>query len=237
MNALAAPEIQPCPLCGHDELVGSPHRHETPPSPGWDPMPARPAVVYCDAIDVNAYWTSPDWQPRCCLVHLVAFERRREMDRDLHPTRYRPPSLLAPIPLTRDPDGPSQAVLDSGGGWPFARPGHHYIGAIGRRDGHATLDRDGTRVAPWRSALGPRLEGFCRKHHVTNEGLWWEHRHRAICSLVARAVVERAHRPAIVAAILDVTEERVVELLDIGLGRVWGWVSADLNEIAIRSRR
>lgn len=97
-----APDVRPCTHCGKPYLDGFPHRHETPPKPGYDPMPERPATVYCNQLDVNSYWLGT-FTGACCMVHLAGHEYRGELHwRHARLTvRYVPPAL-EPIPQRDD---------------------------------------------------------------------------------------------------------------------------------------
>lgn len=233
--AFDRPDVRPCTICRQPEMAGYPHHHDRPVRGDYDPMGPRPARLYCAELDVDAYWTLPAWRPACCLVHVVAAEHRAELPDALHPVRYRPPPRTEPIPLRPgDPDGPTLEVLDAGQGWPWASAAHRRFGARGRHDGRDTIDRRDWAAFPWAYAVERRLDGHCRRRHVTRPDLWPEHDARALCVTVVRRIVVDGVPPEWVALEAGVPPIRLRPMLDDALRAVWRFVSEDLNGIGAR---
>lgn len=221
-------------------------------------MGPRPERLYCGELDIDAYWTEPDWLPECCLVHVVAAEYRAELPDDIHPVRYRPPARTEPIPATvveirrelrrelrREPtlaeiverDGATIQVIDAGAGWPWSPAAHRRFGARGRRDGHETLDRRDYAGFPWAFAIERRLDGYCRKRHVTRPDLWSEHGGRSLCAQVVQRIVADGVPPERVAVEMAIPPIRLRPLLEDALSAVWRFVSDQVNGLDVRRSR
>lgn len=214
-------DVHPCPGCGKPALAGYPHRHYVPPRSAYDPLGTRPSRTHCDAFDLNAYWTGQGAAPACCLAHRIAFEVRAEFPEQVHPTRYRITTGTAPIPLLpHDPDGPSLEVSDSGIGWPWSRAAHRRFGGI-QDAKDQPLDVGDYALFPWAYALEVRLARHCDRRHARDAQAWPEHRGRAICSPLARLVVERGYHPRLIARGMSLEEARLLELLDGALRYAW----------------
>lgn len=241
-------ETRPCPRCRQPELPGYPHRHDEPVRGDYDPMPARPAAVYCGPVDVSAYWTGGAWEPRCCLVHVAAAEYRAEIPEALHPGWGRVPTRTEPIRFAAmtsegryvpDPDSPTLDVLDVGalGGYPFSPPAARRLGGVTMLAGESTLNARDYSVFPWAYAIERRLPGYCRRKHATRPDLWPEHVDRGtLCGELVGLVVRRGYSPGVAARRLDLPDARAEPILDDALRWVWARVSEELNEIASRGK-
>lgn len=234
MTASARQDVYDCDTCGKPYLDGYPHRHHRE-AVAWDSMPPKPERLYCGPLDVNAYWTVPDWRPSCCLVHVAAAEYRAEVPEQLHPFHAATATGLVPIPrLARRLDGPMVEVPDRGplGGWPWASRAHRRFGGVTMLLGEQTLDHGDYRVFPWAFAIERRLDGHCRRRHLTRPDLWWEHDGRPICSPLMRLMIAYGVPPEELAARGLVPASRIRPLLEDVLPRLWRWVSDTVNGVS-----
>ena len=230
MTAMRA-DIHPCPTCGKPALDGFSHRHSRE-AIDWDPMPMRPERLYCGPLNVNDYWTGADFRPTCCMVHVIAAEYRAELPEQLHPVQANSTTGLVPIP--REPrrlDGPMLMVPDIGalGGWPWASSAHRRLGAVTMLDGEQTLHHGDYRAFPWAFAIERRLDGYCRRRHVTRPDLWWEHRGRPICMPIAQLILARGYQPESLVARHVVPAVRMRLILEDVLPWLWARVSDTVN--------
>lgn len=231
---------RPCRLCGQPELPDYPHRHDQPVRSSWDPMPARPERLYCGSIDLNAYWTEPDWRPSCCMVHVVTAEWRAELPERMHPTSEAVPTRLEPIP--REPGnlaGPTIDVPDRGalGGWPWASEAHRRFGGVTMIDGEQTLNAGDYRIFPWAYVLERRLPGHCRRRHVGHPDRWPEHTDGELCGDLMRAIIAHGIPPERIAVRRRIPAERLRDVLEDALRWSWRRVSETINEIELGRRR
>lgn len=255
--ALERSGVRPCPTCRQPEMAGYPHRHDRPPRGDYDPMGPRPERLYCGELDVDAYWTEPDWRAGCCLVHVVGAEYRAELPDAIHPVRYRPPARTEPIPATiveiqrelrrelgHEPTladiaerrGATIQVVDAGAGWPWSPAAHRRFGGRGRRDGRDTLDRGDYAGFPWAYAIERRLDGYCRRRHVTRPDLWPEHAGGPLCQRVVERIVADGLPPERVAVEMAIAPIRLRPLLDDALRATWRFVSEQVNGLDVRRR-
>ena len=227
-------DIHPCPVCRLDELEGYPHRHHRD-APAWDPMPLRPERLYCGPLDVDRYWTGPDWRPSCCMLHVMAAEYRAELPEQLHPIHATSTTGVLPIPLEpRNFDGPLLDAPDIGLGFPWAARAHRRLGGLRFDEGVTYLERGDYSAFPWAYAIETRLLGYCRRRHVTRPDLWWEHRASPICSPIMRLILARGFPPESLVQRRVVPSTRIRPQLDDVVPGIWARVSEAVNETALR---
>ena len=217
-----APDVRPCTYCGKPYLDGFPHRHETPPRPGYDPMPERPSSV--DGM-----------------IAVIRREYRLELPHRLH---------VSYVPSRAEPIGVSQYsmaaagyiaseatvdVLDAGelGSPPWSPSFHRRVGAVTLWEGEQTIEEGDWGIFPWAFTIERRLDRWCRSRHGNRPELWREHRGQPICRPIVELVVKHDYTVEMVSREYEMSSARAEIVLDEALRRVWGQVSNQLNGLPV----
>lgn len=184
------------------------------PRVDYNPMPPKPA-------DLQG------------LIALIRAEYLAEVPVRLHVAYV--PGALAPIYVAVDSED-TVSVEDTGAlGSPSWSPTfHRLIGAVKWDDDKGMLNlRDSDlRPFPWRRNL-EGVRRWCSGKHRT----WYEHQERPLCWTLAQLVIFGGYSIGRAGQLQGIPPEKAETLVTTALGKLYAWVSNDLNGIDLRPAR